>query len=219
MNVHSSNCRFQCQLDEGKMAVEVTTSYACTSFSTESIQQGIIKQDWLSSIVLVSITSNQLLRFNHSPWATTRKFRLRLTRYALGKYLLSNKVGPNWLLLQDVSSEEQASIVMFHSPTVLMLGFCHIDLTRASIWFSKHQFPMGVSPRSFDAQFPCFQTEYLGFPAKYYPIALRQFRSSPSSKEVSFTIKFFPYQLYPEASKEGEDKYEWWVSPCELLNR
>ncbi|KAI4221915.1 MAG: hypothetical protein LQ349_007729 [Xanthoria aureola] len=30
------------------------------------------------------------------------------------------------------------------------------------------------------------------------------------SKDVSFTIKFFPYQLYPEASKEGEDKYEWY---------
>ncbi|KAL8875169.1 MAG: hypothetical protein Q9198_006431 [Flavoplaca austrocitrina] len=43
-----------------------------------------------------------------------------------------------------------------------------------------------------------------------YAHALRQYRSYPTSKDVSFTIKFFPYQLYPEASKEGEDKYEWY---------
>ena len=42
--------------------------------------------------------------------------------------------------------------------------------------------------------------------------ALRQFRSSPASKDVSFTIKYLPYQLYPEASAEGEDKYEWYRS-------
>lgn len=41
--------------------------------------------------------------------------------------------------------------------------------------------------------------------------ALRQFCSSPSSKDVSFTVKYFPHQLYPEASREGEDKYEWWA--------
>jgi len=23
-------------------------------------------------------------------------------------------------------------------------------------------------------------------------------------------VKYFPYRLYPEASKEGEDKYEWY---------
>ena len=27
---------------------------------------------------------------------------------------------------------------------------------------------------------------------------------------MTFTVKYFPYQLYPEASKEGEDKYEWY---------
>jgi predicted DsbA family dithiol-disulfide isomerase len=27
---------------------------------------------------------------------------------------------------------------------------------------------------------------------------------------VNFTVKYHPYQLYPEASKEGEDKYEWY---------
>ena len=42
--------------------------------------------------------------------------------------------------------------------------------------------------------------------------ALRQFRSSTAAKDVNFTIKYFPYQLYPEASKEGEDKYEWYTS-------
>ncbi|KAL8670932.1 MAG: hypothetical protein Q9168_004547 [Polycauliona sp. 1 TL-2023] len=41
-------------------------------------------------------------------------------------------------------------------------------------------------------------------------LMLMQFRSSPTSKHVAFTLKFFPYQLYPEAGKEGEDKYEWY---------
>ena len=27
---------------------------------------------------------------------------------------------------------------------------------------------------------------------------------------MDFTVKFLPYQLYPEATKEGEDKYEWY---------
>lgn len=41
--------------------------------------------------------------------------------------------------------------------------------------------------------------------------ALKEFRSSsPQSSAVSFTIKYLPYQLYPDASKEGEDKYEWY---------
>lgn len=38
-------------------------------------------------------------------------------------------------------------------------------------------------------------------------VALRRFREKD---EVKFTVKYFPYQLYPEASKEGEDKYEWY---------
>lgn len=41
--------------------------------------------------------------------------------------------------------------------------------------------------------------------------ALKQFRASPSAEDVKFTVKFFPYQLYPEASNQGEDKYEWYV--------
>ncbi len=40
--------------------------------------------------------------------------------------------------------------------------------------------------------------------------ALKQFRSSPSANDVNFTVKFYPYQLYPEASNQGEDKYEWY---------
>ncbi|KAL8942906.1 MAG: hypothetical protein Q9216_001381 [Gyalolechia sp. 2 TL-2023] len=40
--------------------------------------------------------------------------------------------------------------------------------------------------------------------------ALRQFRSSSSSKNVNFSVKYLPHQLYPEASKDGEDKYEWY---------
>lgn len=41
--------------------------------------------------------------------------------------------------------------------------------------------------------------------------ALNQFRSSPSAEDVKFTVKYFPYQLYPAASNQGEDKYEWYV--------
>lgn len=26
---------------------------------------------------------------------------------------------------------------------------------------------------------------------------------------VNFSVKYMPYQLYPNASQEGEDKYEW----------
>jgi len=35
-------------------------------------------------------------------------------------------------------------------------------------------------------------------------------RESDVSSKVNFSVKYFPYQLYPEASKEGEDKYEWY---------
>jgi hypothetical protein len=40
--------------------------------------------------------------------------------------------------------------------------------------------------------------------------ALRRFRETDDAKDVKFTVKYFPYQLYPEASKEGEDKFEWY---------
>lgn len=32
----------------------------------------------------------------------------------------------------------------------------------------------------------------------------------PSDSAVTFTTKYKPYQLYPEASQEGEDKYQWY---------
>lgn len=35
-------------------------------------------------------------------------------------------------------------------------------------------------------------------------------RASQSDSGTTFTIKYLPYQLYPEATKEGEDKYEWY---------
>ncbi|KAL2038206.1 hypothetical protein N7G274_009154 [Stereocaulon virgatum] len=41
-------------------------------------------------------------------------------------------------------------------------------------------------------------------------LALEIFRSSPAAEDVKFIVKYFPYQLYPNASKEGEDKYEWY---------
>ena len=40
--------------------------------------------------------------------------------------------------------------------------------------------------------------------------ALKIIHEKPPSKPVNFTLKFLPYQLYPEASREGEDKYEWY---------
>jgi predicted DsbA family dithiol-disulfide isomerase len=41
-------------------------------------------------------------------------------------------------------------------------------------------------------------------------IALRRFRESDDGKTTTFTIKYFPYQLNPDATTEGEDKYEWY---------
>jgi len=40
--------------------------------------------------------------------------------------------------------------------------------------------------------------------------ALRRVRDTDASSKVNFTIVFSPYQLYPEATQEGEDKYEWY---------
>jgi len=40
--------------------------------------------------------------------------------------------------------------------------------------------------------------------------ALRRVRETDAKDKVNFTLKFMPYQLYPEASQEGEDKYEWY---------
>ncbi|KAF2005747.1 thioredoxin-like protein [Amniculicola lignicola CBS 123094] len=39
--------------------------------------------------------------------------------------------------------------------------------------------------------------------------ALSQYRTTPSPP-VSFTLKFLPYQLYPDFSAAGEDKYIWY---------
>lgn len=40
--------------------------------------------------------------------------------------------------------------------------------------------------------------------------ALGRFQNTSPSEDVTFIVKFFPYQLYPEAGQEGEDKYEWY---------
>ncbi|CAK4032272.1 DSBA-like thioredoxin domain [Lecanosticta acicola] len=32
----------------------------------------------------------------------------------------------------------------------------------------------------------------------------------PPESPVTFTIKYLPYQLYPDASQQGEDKYQWY---------
>ncbi|KAL3422531.1 dsba oxidoreductase [Phlyctema vagabunda] len=40
--------------------------------------------------------------------------------------------------------------------------------------------------------------------------ALRIFRETEAAAKVTFTVKYLPYQLYPEATKEGEDKFEWY---------
>lgn len=42
------------------------------------------------------------------------------------------------------------------------------------------------------------------------PLALRRVRETDASAKVNFTFKFLPYQLYPSATQEGEDKYEWY---------
>ncbi|KAF2122935.1 thioredoxin-like protein [Lophiotrema nucula] len=40
--------------------------------------------------------------------------------------------------------------------------------------------------------------------------ALAQYRASNPDARATFTLKFAPYQLYPDASKSGQDKYEWY---------
>jgi len=40
--------------------------------------------------------------------------------------------------------------------------------------------------------------------------ALRRVRSKDGNSKVVFVVRYLPYQLYPEATKEGEDKYEWY---------
>ncbi|TID18335.1 putative dsba oxidoreductase protein [Venturia nashicola] len=49
---------------------------------------------------------------------------------------------------------------------------------------------------------------YLGL--RRLQAALSQFRNSNPSAPITYTVKYLPYQLYPDASKEGEDKYEWY---------
>jgi len=38
----------------------------------------------------------------------------------------------------------------------------------------------------------------------------RAISAIPSDSQVNFTVKYKPYQLYPEASQEGEDKFAWY---------
>ncbi|KAG4031901.1 hypothetical protein MFRU_008g02540 [Monilinia fructicola] len=40
--------------------------------------------------------------------------------------------------------------------------------------------------------------------------ALRIVRLTDEASNVNFTVKFSPYQLYPGASKQGEDKHAWY---------
>jgi predicted DsbA family dithiol-disulfide isomerase len=40
--------------------------------------------------------------------------------------------------------------------------------------------------------------------------ALHQYREANPSSQCTFTIRYMPFQLYPEASQEGEDKYAWY---------
>lgn len=49
---------------------------------------------------------------------------------------------------------------------------------------------------------------YLGL--RRLQAALNQFRDANPTAPITYTVKYLPYQLYPEASKEGEDKYEWY---------
>jgi predicted DsbA family dithiol-disulfide isomerase len=45
---------------------------------------------------------------------------------------------------------------------------------------------------------------------KRLSLALAQFRLSHPDSSVTFTIRYLPYQLYPETSVDGEDKFEWY---------
>jgi predicted DsbA family dithiol-disulfide isomerase len=47
--------------------------------------------------------------------------------------------------------------------------------------------------------------------------ALDQFRESHHDAPIKFDVQYAPYQLYPEASVEGEDKYMWY-KVCALLS-
>jgi len=40
--------------------------------------------------------------------------------------------------------------------------------------------------------------------------ALRRVRATDASSKVNFKMVYYPYQLYPEATQEGEPKYEWY---------
>ncbi|KAF1815113.1 thioredoxin-like protein [Eremomyces bilateralis CBS 781.70] len=40
--------------------------------------------------------------------------------------------------------------------------------------------------------------------------ALDQYRTAHPDSSVRFSVKYLPFQLYPEVSKEGEGKYEWY---------
>ncbi len=40
--------------------------------------------------------------------------------------------------------------------------------------------------------------------------ALRRFRQSDDANDATFVVKYYPYQLAPDASKEGEPKYDWY---------
>ena len=40
--------------------------------------------------------------------------------------------------------------------------------------------------------------------------ALSQFRESHKDADIKYTVKYVSYQLYPEASKEGESKFDWY---------
>jgi predicted DsbA family dithiol-disulfide isomerase len=45
---------------------------------------------------------------------------------------------------------------------------------------------------------------------KRLSLALADFRSSHPNSAVTFTIRYLPYQLYPESSATGEDRFEWY---------
>jgi predicted DsbA family dithiol-disulfide isomerase len=49
---------------------------------------------------------------------------------------------------------------------------------------------------------------FLGF--RRLTAALDKHATANPNSPVNFSLKFMPYQLYPEASKEGEGKYEWY---------
>jgi predicted DsbA family dithiol-disulfide isomerase len=74
-----------------------------------------------------------------------------------------------------------------------------IEFRKTASFFNRYSYPLTATSRR--KRHPYSANLFL---------ALRLVRENPSNSKVDFTIHYFPYQLYPGASRAGEDKYEWY---------